>query len=245
MIGLGTLVNVLAIAIGATIGVLVGNRITQSARDIVTDALGFVTLLIGAFSVVAIQDPNLTQTLPSGAPVLILLAALVAGGLLGNYLRLEERMENVGVKLKQRFTNKDESSQKFVEGFVSASLVFVVGPLAILGSISDGLARGIDQLLLKSTLDFFASIAFAASLGWGVAFSAIAVGIYQAAFTILGFFLGEVLSLAAISLLNAVGGLLLIGVGLRLLRLRQIPVGDLLPALFLAPIFLALVSIWQ
>lgn len=244
MIGLGTLINILAISIGATIGVLVGNRIAQSARDIVTDALGLVTLLIGAFSAVAIADPNLTQSLPSGVPVLILLAALVTGGLIGNYLQLETRIENLGEKLKQRFTNEGESSKKFVEGFVSASLVFAVGPLAILGAISDGLGRGIDQLVLKSTLDFFASIAFAASLGWGVAFSAIVVGIYQGVFTVIGFFLGEVLSLAAIALLNAVGGLLLIGVGIRLLRLRQIPVGDLLPALLLAPIFLSLATVW-
>ena len=244
MIGLGTLINVLAIAIGASVGVLVGNRISQSARDIVTDALGLVTLLIGAFSVVAISDSALTSSLPAGAPVLILLAALVVGGLLGNYLKIEIRMENLGEKLKKRFARGGEASNRFVEGFVSASLVFAVGPLAILGSISDGLGRGIEQLLLKSTLDFFASIAFAASLGWGVLFSAIVVGLYQGIFTVLGFFLGEVLSLAAISLLNAVGGLLLIAVGIRLLRLRQIPVGDLLPALLLAPIFLAIVSFW-
>ena len=244
MIGLGTLINVLAIAIGASVGVLVGNRISQSARDIVTDALGLVTLLIGAFSVVAISDSALTSSLPAGAPVLILLAALVVGGLLGNYLKIEIRMENLGEKLKKRFARGSEASNRFVEGFVSASLVFAVGPLAILGSISDGLGRGIEQLLLKSTLDFFASIAFAASLGWGVLFSAIVVGLYQGIFTVLGFFLGEVLSLAAISLLNAVGGLLLIAVGIRLLRLRQIPVGDLLPALLLAPIFLAIVSFW-
>lgn len=244
MIGLGTLINIITISSGAAIGVLVGNRIAQSARDIVTDALGLVTLLIGAFSTIAIADRNLTQSLPSGVPVLILLAALVAGGLIGNYLKLETRIENLGEKLKRRFAKEGESSKKFVEGFVSASLVFAVGPLAILGAISDGLGRGIDQLVLKSTLDFFASIAFAASLGWGVAFSAIVVGIYQGFFTVIGFFLGEVLSLAAIALLNAVGGLLLIGVGIRLLRLRQIPVGDLLPALLLAPIFLSLATIW-
>lgn len=242
MIGLGTLINIFAITIGALIGVLVGNRLARGARDIVTDALGLVTLLIGALSSFSISDSNLTLSLPSGFPILILLAALVAGGLIGNYLKLEARIENTGERLKKRFAQEGESSKKFVEGFVSASLVFAVGPLAILGAISDGLGRGIDQLVLKSTLDFFASMAFAASLGWGVAFSAIVVGIYQGAFTVLGFFLGEVLSLAAIALLNAVGGLLLIGVGIRLLRLRQIPVGDLLPALLLAPIFLYLAT---
>jgi uncharacterized protein len=244
LIGLGTLVNVLAIVIGASLGVLLGNRIKQSARDIVTDALGLVTLLIGAFSVVAILDPALQSEISGGAAVLTVLAALVIGGLIGNYLKLEARIENLGEKLKIRYAKKGDSSARFVEGFVSASLVFAVGPLAILGSISDGLSRGIDQLILKSTLDFFAAIAFAASLGWGVAFSAIVVGVYQGFFTLIGFFLGEVLSLAAISILNAVGGLLLIAVGIRLLRLRAIPVGDLIPALILAPIFLHLATVW-
>lgn len=244
MIGLGTLINVLAIVIGASLGVLLGNRIRQSARDIVTDALGLVALLIGAFSVVAILDPALQSEISGGAAVLTVLAALVIGGLIGNYLKLEARIENLGEKLKIRYAKKGDSSARFVEGFVSASLVFAVGPLAILGSISDGLSRGIDQLILKSTLDFFAAIAFAASLGWGVAFSAIVVGVYQGLFTLVGFFLGEVLSLAAISILNAVGGLLLIAVGIRLLRLRAIPVGDLIPTLILAPIFLHLATVW-
>lgn len=244
MIGLGTLINVFAILIGATLGVLLGNRIKASAREIVTDALGLVTLLIGAFSVVSINDAELLSVISGGAAVLTVLAALVVGGLIGNYLKIEARMESFGERLKNRFARKSDSSVRFVEGFVSASLVFAVGPLAILGSISDGLGRGIDQLVLKSTLDFFASIAFAASLGWGVAFSALVVGLYQGLFTLIGFFLGEVLSLAAISILNAVGGLLLIGVGIRLLRLRQIPVADLLPALILAPAFLYLATVW-
>lgn len=244
MIGLGTLINVVAILAGAALGILLGNRINQSARDIVTDALGLVTLLIGAFSVVAIVDNELLQVISGGAAVLTVLAALVIGGLIGNFLQLEARIENLGLRFKQRFASNGDSSSRFVEGFVSASLVFAVGPLAILGSISDGLGRGIDQLVLKSTLDFFASIAFAASLGWGVAFSALVVGIYQGLFTLMGFFLGEILTLAAISILNTVGGLLLIGVGFRLLRLRAIPVGDLLPALILAPIFLQIATVW-
>lgn len=238
MIGLGTVVNVFAIILGASLGVLIGNRIRLSARDIVTDALGFVTLLIGAFSVAALVEPALSEVVSTQVAVLVVLAALVSGGLLGNYLQLETRMENLGERFKKRYANKSASSSRFVEGFVSASLVFAVGPLAILGSISDGLGRGIDQLVLKSTLDFFASIAFAASLGWGVAFSAVVVGVYQGIFTIIGFLLGEILSLAAIAILNTVGGLLLIGVGIRLLRLRPIAVADLLPALLLAPLFL-------
>ena len=130
----------------------------------------------------------------------------------------------------------------FVEGFVTASLVFCVGPLAILGSLSDGLGLGINQLALKSVMDGFTSIAFAASLGWGVAASALVVGVYQGTLTLLGWALGSVLSAAQIALLTATGGLLLVGIALRLLRIRQVPVGDLLPALLVAPILTAIVA---
>jgi uncharacterized protein len=130
----------------------------------------------------------------------------------------------------------------FVEGFVTASLVFCVGPLAILGSLSDGLGLGINQLALKSVMDGFTSIAFAASLGWGVAASALVVGVYQGTLTLLGWGLGSVLSAAQIALLTATGGLLLVGIALRLLRIRQVPVGDLLPALLVAPILTGIVA---
>jgi hypothetical protein len=130
----------------------------------------------------------------------------------------------------------------FVEGFVTASLVFCVGPLAILGSLSDGLGLGINQLALKSVMDGFTSIAFAASLGWGVAASALVVGVYQGTLTLLGWALGSVLSTAQIALLTATGGLLLVGIALRLLRIRQVPVGDLLPALLVAPILTGIVA---
>ena len=134
------------------------------------------------------------------------------------------------------------AGHRFAEGFVTASLVFCVGPLAILGSISDGLGRGIDQLALKSVLDGFAAIAFAASLGPGVMASALIVLLYQGAFTLLGWSLGGVLGAAEVAALTATGGLLLAGISIRLLRLRPIPVGDLLPALVVAPVLVAVVS---
>jgi hypothetical protein len=120
--------------------------------------------------------------------------------------------------------------------------VFVVGPLTVLGSLSDGLGRGIDELALKSTLDGFAALAFAASLGWGVAASALAVGVVQGLLTLLGAGLGGLLPEAQIAALTATGGVLLLGVGLRLLALKQVAVGDLLPALVVAPALTALVS---
>ena len=128
-----------------------------------------------------------------------------------------------------------------MEGFVTASLVFCVGPLTVLGSLDDGLGRGIEKLALKATLDGFASVAFAASLGWGVAASAMTVLVVQGSLTLLGALLGDLLPPAHLAALTATGGLLLVGVALRLLRIRPGPVGDLLPALVAAPLLVELV----
>jgi uncharacterized membrane protein YqgA involved in biofilm formation len=140
--------------------------------------------------------------------------------------------------LQKRFSGKGskDSKEKFITGFVNASLVFTIGPLAILGALSDGLGQGIEQLATKSILDGFASLAFAASLGWGVALSAIPVGIWQGLLTVLAFSLGSVMSAPVIAALTATGGVLLLGVGLRLLQLRQVAVGNMLPALVVAPV---------
>jgi uncharacterized protein len=124
---------------------------------------------------------------------------------------------------------------------VSSSLVFCVGPLTVLGSISDGIGNGADQLFLKAALDGFASIAFAASLGWGVAASALAILVVQGSLTLLGAVLGDVLPAAHVAALTATGGLMLVGVALRLLRIKAVPVGDLLPGLVVAPLLTALV----
>ena len=213
IIGLGTIINFLAIVAGALIGTLLGDRLPKKTRDVVTDALGLMTLLVAGLSIIDITKPEFEEAVGPGMGVLVVLGSLILGGITGSYWRLEDRFESIGKKLKKslkkRIKSKDEN---FVEGFVSASLLFVVGPLAILGSISDGLGNGIEQLALKSSLDFFASIAFAASLGIGVAFSALAVGVYQGLFTVLGFGLGDVLNEAQVIALTVTGGLLLVGV---------------------------------
>ncbi|MEI2641849.1 MAG: DUF554 family protein [Candidatus Nanopelagicales bacterium] len=133
-----------------------------------------------------------------------------------------------------------EGRAQFIEGFVDSSLIFCIGPLAVLGSLSDGLGQGIDELALKSSLDGFAAIAFAASLGWGVAASALSVGAWQGLLTVLAVVLGTVLSPALVASITATGGVLLLGVGLRLLQIKAIPVGDMLPALVLAPVITAI-----
>ncbi len=242
MIGLGTLINVLAIVLGSLIGTLIGSKFSKKTRNLVTDTLGLTTFVIAGLSIADIANPTLKENLGSGVGVLIILGSLILGGITGSILELEKRFENIGKRLKKRFAKKKDKNSTFVEGFVSASLVFVVGPLAILGSISDGLQNGIELLALKSSLDFFASIAFASSLGIGVMFSALAVGVYQALFTLLGVVLGNVLDETQVLILTVTGGLLLVGVALRLLKIKQVSVAELLPALIFAPI---LVKIWM
>ena len=196
--------------------------------------MGCVTIISAADALSAYWDKDLQDAMPQGWVILVVVFSLLAGAVIGSLLRIEDRLENFGIKLKKRFSK--DSGSNFVEGFVSASLIFAIGPLAILGSISDGMGTGIDQLVLKSTLDGFTSLAFAASLGWGVALSSLPVGIYQFAWTAIGLFLGSILTNYQVSAMTAVGGILLVGISLRLLRIKQIAVGNLLPALALAPL---------
>lgn len=235
LIGLGTLINVLTIVGGSAIGVFAGSRLNVKTRELITDILGLITILAASSAVIPMFTSSYSQSLPKGWTLLSILGSLLIGGLIGATFKLEVRLENLGENLRRKFGANREGT--FVEGFVSSSLLFVIGPLAILGSISDGMGTGIDQLSLKSILDFFAAIAFAASLGWGVAASAIPVGIYQGLWTVIGFALGSVLAQYQIDAMTIVGGLMLLSIGLRLLRIKEVAVGNLLPALAVAPIF--------
>lgn len=241
--GIGTLVNVVTVLVGSTIGVVLGHRLPHRTRDVVTDALGLVTLLIAALSAAAVADPALERAVGTNAPVLIVLGSLLLGGVAGSLLRIETRLEDFGGWLQRTLSRGADSQERrrFVEGFVAASLVFCVGPLTVIGSLNDGLGRGPDELFLKAALDGFASVAFAASLGWGVAASALAVLVVQGGLTGLGAAVGSFLPEAHLAALTAAGGLLLVGVAVRLLRIRSLPVGDLLPALVAAPLLTQLV----
>jgi uncharacterized membrane protein YqgA involved in biofilm formation len=239
-IGSGTLINVIAILIGSTIGVFIAHRLNEKIRDVVTDGLGLTTGMIAVLTTATITNPLLSQTLGSGMPVLIVLASVVVGGILGTLMRIEERLEIYGDRLKARFSGEDGS--RFTEGFVAASLLFCVGAMAVLGPITDGLGGGNEILVLKSTLDFFASIAFASVFGWGVAASALTILLFQGSLTLLGYALGNFMSEVQVLMLTATGGLLLLAISLRLLNLKQIPVGNMLPALVLAPLLAAVFS---
>ena len=232
--GFGTLLNIVGIAGGATIGVLFGNRIPEKTRRLITDALGCVTMLAAVDALREIWNPRFISALPKGWTILTVLAALIIGGLVGALLRIEERLERFGISLRERVAHSEKG--RFLDGFMAASLLFAIGPLAILGSVSDGMGHGQQQLILKSTLDCITSIAFGATFGWGVAFSCIPVGIYQLLWTVSGWGLGNVMNATQVSAMTAVGGVLLVGISLRVLSIKEIGVGDLLPAIFFAPL---------
>lgn len=240
--GLGTLINVGTVVVGALLGMAVGHRLAERTRRVVTDCLGLVTLLVAVQSAASVGAPALTSAVPSGAPVLIVLGSLLVGGIAGSALRLEERLAGLGGRVHawttRRWPGREAAGrERFVEGWLAASLLFCVGPLAILGSLSDGLGLGIEQLLLKSVLDGFAALAFASSFGIGVLLSAVSVGVVQGSITLVGVLLGSVLPDAHVAALTATGGLVLAAIGLRLLRIREdLAVASLLPALVVAPL---------
>ena len=258
--GAGTALNVATVLLGSGLGVALGGRLPERTRSTVTDALGLVTLVIGGLNIASgLGDPAYIKAVSGGGTLLVVLGALLVGGITGSLLRVEDRLDSVGAALQRRLAGGARTDAelvgvartdapagrdraRFVQGFVTASLVFCVGPLAVLGPLSDGLGNGIDQLALKSTLDGFAALAFAASLGWGVAASALSVLVVQGSLTVLGAVLGSFLPLALVAALTATGGVLLLGVGLRLLAVKAVPVGDLLPALVAAPVLAAIVA---
>ena len=245
--GTGTVVNAGTVVIGTTIGALVGHRLPDRTRRVVTDGLGLVTLLIAGESAMHVGDRTLRHAVGTSAPMLIVLGSVLVGGIVGSLLRIEDRLESFGGVLQKFAVRRfgggaaHESRTRFIQGFVTSSLVFCVGPLTILGSIDEGLGKGADQLLLKAALDGFASIAFAAAYGWGVGASVVVLVVVQGSLTALGAALGSFVPDAHLSALTATGGLLLVGVALRLLEIKQVKVADLLPALVAAPLLTELV----
>lgn len=246
--GAGTLLNVVCVLLGSGAGMLLGHRLPDRVREAVTDCLGLVTLLMAALSAAAVTSTALRHAVGSGAPVLVVLGALLTGTITGSLLRLGDRLETLAGRL-QRIVLRGESGEsdtdrrhRFVEGWLTASLLFCVGPLTVLGSLDDGLGRGIEQLALKSVLDGFAAMAFASTFGVGVLLSAGSVLLVQGSLTLVGVLLGQVLPEAPIDAMTATGGLILAGIGLRLLQIRQVPVADMLPALVVAPLLTVVVT---
>ncbi|MDR2565047.1 MAG: DUF554 domain-containing protein [Bifidobacteriaceae bacterium] len=242
--GAGTVINVVTVVLGSGLGLALGNRFPERTRTLLTQCLGLFTMVLGALAIRDGLSPALTQEVGDGAPMLIILGALLAGAIAGSLIRLEDRIDSGAERIRRKLARGAEPG-RFSEGMVTATLVFCVGPLSILGSLSDGLGRGAEQLIVKSVLDGFAAIAFASTLGIGVLFSIIPLALYQGALTLLGLGLGEFLSTGQVDALGATGGIILIGLGIRLADLKKIKVADLLPALVFAPILAWLVALWR
>jgi uncharacterized protein len=228
---LGTAVNTGAILVGSFIGASIGSRLPEKIRTTVLQVLGLVIILIGLQ--MALQTKN----------VLVVLGALISGGLLGEVLDITDGLEKFGSFLQANLAK--EQSSRFGEGFVTASLVFCVGPMAILGSLQDGLLGDYRLLAVKAMLDGFISIAFAASLGWGVALSALSVMLYQGSISLFASTLSQVLTDPMITEMTATGGLIIVGIGIKLLEIKDIRLANLLPALAIAPLIMAILPLVQ
>lgn len=224
----GTLINVVAIIAGSLIGIFFGARLPEKLKETVVNGMGLFTAAIGL------------QMFFGTAQSLIVLGALIVGAVLGEWWRIEDGIANLGLWLQKRFTGASSESgvsSRFVRGFLAASLLYCTGPIAIMGSIQDGLTGDFQLLAVKSVLDGFISIAFASTLGIGVMFSILPVFAYQGAISLLSGTLSSVISDAMMTEMTATGGVILFGLGLSsLLEIKKIRVGNFLPAILVAPI---------
>ena len=216
MIMQGTIVNTLAVLIGSSIGILVKQGIPKRYEQTAMNGVGLTVGLIG------LQMALKTQN------IVILIISLVTGGILGEWLDIDQRINRFGSAVNKRFGKRKEN---IGEGFITASLVFCVGAMAIVGAIQDGLNHDPSMLYAKAILDGISSIVFASSLGIGVAISSISIFIYQGGLTLLASLLGSFMNEKIIAEMTAVGGLLIIGLSLFMLQIKQIKVANLLPAL--------------
>ncbi len=246
MIGLGTLVNIATIVAGSAIGVAIGHKLPERTHRVVTDGLALIVLVMGGMNLAALSDTAYVSAVGPAATFLIVVGAIIIGSIIGSLIGIETRLAQFGDVLHARVsrgsTGANAGRERFIQGFVDASLIFAIGPMAILGAFADGMGQGADQLILKSILDGFGSIIFATALGWGVAFSALPVGIWQGILTALAFALGSVLDGAQIAAITATGGILLLGVGIRVMGVKAVSVADMLPALVVAPILTSVVA---
>ena len=246
MRGLGTLLNLATVATGGLIGLFLGDRIPERMRHTVMQGVGLTTLAVAIVGFAPLADPD-----EGLKRFVILIASMILGAVVGELLRLEERLENVGDRLRRRLgvtepqpgadATRAEHS-RFVEGFVVASTVFCVGPLTLLGGVEDGLGISIRLLAIKSTLDGFVAIGFAAVYGVGALASLVTIAVYQGGVTLFAALIEPALTAEVLAELGAVGSLLVFGIGLRLLEIKQVPVVNLMPALIFGPVIAGVVE---
>ncbi len=226
---IGTIINIVAVLIGGGLGTLLGDRLPQRVRETVMHGIGLVTLMVGVHLTLETQN------------TLIVMASILIGALLGEWWQLSAGLDRAGEWLRQRVAGRlsSHSMAHFTEGLVTASLVFCVGPMTILGAIQDGLTGDYSLLAIKSVLDGFAALAFASTLGVGVLFSILTLLVYQGGITLLAGLAETLLTTPMIAEMTAAGGVLILAIGLLLLDIKRIRVANLLPALLIAPLIVA------
>jgi len=229
----GTIINFFAILIGSALGILFGARLSENLKNTVVSGMGLFTTAVGLQFFLKTEN------------ALIVLGALIFGAILGEWWGVEDGLQNLGIWLEKRISgNSDGGSSKFVRGFLTASVLYCTGPMAVLGSISDGLKGNYLTLTIKSVLDGFLSVALASTLGIGVAFSALPVFAYQGGISLLAAQLNAVVTTTMMNEMTATGGVLLMGIGISsLLELKKIRVGNFLPALAIAPLIVYVLSL--
>lgn len=242
MIGTGTVINVVAVLVGGMLGTFLGARLPERIRETIMHGLGLLTIVIGVQ--LSFQTEN----------VLIVLGSLLIGGIAGELLHIEDYINRLGRWIERKTTRNggmptaqppdttQPGTTHFSRAFLTASLVFCVGPMAIIGSFNDGIKGDYTILAVKSALDFFAALAFASTMGPGVIAAALSVGVYQGTLTLGAGWISGLLSDPMIAEMTATGGVLMLAIGLGLLELKQIRTGNLLPALLAAPLIAALVK---
>lgn len=226
---IGTLVNVAAIVIGSALGVLLKKGISDKAQKVVLQGIGMCVLVIGIMGAITTEIP------------LLMVISVSLGGFLGTVIGIERRLDTWGERTQKRFHR--EGGVPFAEGLVTATITFCVGAMAILGSIESGLNHNYELLFVKSALDGFFAMLLATTFGFGVAFSAVPVFIYQGTITLGAGFLAPLLSDAMMVEVSAVGGVLIVGIGINLLGLKKIHVGDMLPAVLIPPLYFLIASL--
>lgn len=227
--GIGTAINVVAVLVGGGIGTLIGTKLPGGMRQAAMQAIGIVTLLVGVANFLEYGNP------------LVPLMSVVAGLVVGEALGIERRLKQLGDSLENRFS---KGGSPVSRAFVTTSLLFCVGPLTVIGSLEDGLTGDYSLLALKSALDFIAALTFASVLGWGVLLSAATVLVVQGTLTLGAGFLDPFVTEPMISATTATGGILIVGLGLMLLDLKEVRVANMLPALLFAPLLVAAAPLW-
>ncbi len=230
----GTLINFGAIILGGIIGLLLGSKLSDRIKTTVISGLGVFTLLYAISLFIKTQNS------------LIVLGSILVGVLLGEWAHIQEGVEKLGGWMESKFSqnNDAEDRNRFIHGFLTTTLIFCIGPMAILGALEDGITGNINTLVIKSVLDGFAAMAFASTLGVGVLFSSVMVLIYQGAISLLARQIQSIMTENMILELTATGGVILAGIALsNLLEIKKIRTASFLPALFIAPLIVFLITL--